>query len=431
MSSGEATNITSSDSVRFDETTGQLVGLPSKWKDMLQYFSPEEQKEHPQEVAGSLKTAYDTTKDTVPADKFMLQASVIQGEGEDEFDFGPGGEQHGGQVEDQPDGQGGDQHDGQVEDQHDGFFSSFTKRVYKDDEILAKLRELSSTGNPKDKYHTAQKLGAGATGTVVQARPKGKDDVVAIKMISLNKPVEQRRMIVTEIEVMKKLRHDNIVNFLDCYVKDTELWVVMEYLDGGPLSDIVLNFVMKEDLIALVSKECLKAIDYLHGQRIIHRDIKSDNVLLGKDGTVKLIDFGFCAQLKDDKAKKNTVLGTLYWMAPEVVSRKSYGKKIDIWSFGIMVIEMLEGQPPYYGEVANERPYRVYYKISTKGKPDIKDEDKLSKELRKFLDRCLVVNPKERASASDLLKHEFLNKAAPKGSLEPLVAAARQKPAGH
>ncbi|VDM34397.1 unnamed protein product [Hydatigera taeniaeformis] len=269
-------------------------------------------------------------------------------------------------------------------------------------QILEKLSSIVSDGRPCEKYATLERIGHGASGVVYVGEDIATKQKVAIKQMNLRQQ-PKKDLILNEILVMRAHRNANIVNFLDSFLIGSELWVVMEYLDGGSLTDVVTTACMEEKHIATVCRETLQALNFLHSNHVIHRDIKSDNILLGLDGSVKLTDFGFCAQLSPDEAKRSTMVGTPYWMAPEVVVRKQYGPKVDIWSLGIMTLEMLDGEPPYL----SENPLKALYLIAINGKPEIKSKDRLSDDLVDFLDCCLEVDVSKRSTAERLLKACF------------------------
>jgi len=233
---------------------------------------------------------------------------------------------------------------------------------------------------------------------------------------------------VTEIFMMKtSCVHSNIVRYIDSYRTDDIVWVVMEFCGGGSLLEIIELYEyikLSENHIAYICRETLKGLAFLHGMSRIHRDIKSNNILLGSDGAVKITDFGFAAQLTNPQQQRNTVLGTPYWMAPEVIRGQNYGYKVDNWSLGIMIMEMAEGVPPYL----EYPPTKALLYITTKGVPKIKNlEKRFSPDFAEFLDLCLKMNARERASSPQLLKHRFMKSACVPKELCPILHEVKKK----
>ncbi|KAG8185757.1 hypothetical protein JTE90_000740 [Oedothorax gibbosus] len=423
--------------VGFNQNTGEIEGLPDPWLRLIQQanISKSEQSQNPTAVLQALKYYVHSIKKKPSEVKFITTAKSVDQESkeiEDSISATDGkvpaaGKELSSVYEDM--GEDKNEEDDELNKVvteleklntlADSPAPVLRRKKLSDGEVMEKLKEIVTPGDPYEKYTLLKKIGSGASGLVYTAIDKKTNEKVAIKTMDINQQ-PQKDLIITEIKVMQQNRHPNLVNFVESYLVDESLWVVMEFLEGGPLTDVVMEVFMKESQIAAVCRETLSAVAFLHSRGIIHRDIKSDNVLLGMDGTVKVTDFGFCAQISPEE-KRQTVVGTPYWMAPEVVTRKQYGNKIDIWSLGIMVIEMIDGQPPYL----NETPLKALYLIATTGKPKIKDREKLSAELRSFLDKCLEVDVEKRASAQELLEHPFLLKADSLSTMTPLIKAAR------
>ncbi|XP_073834618.1 serine/threonine-protein kinase PAK mbt [Musca autumnalis] len=289
------------------------------------------------------------------------------------------------------------------------------------EQFRSALQMVVSAGDPRENLDNFMKIGEGSTGTVCIATDKSTGRQVAVKKMDLRKQ-QRRELLFNEVVIMRDYHHPNIVETYSSFLVNDELWVVMEYLEGGALTDIVTHSRMDEEQIATVCKQCLKALAYLHSQGVIHRDIKSDSILLAADGRVKLSDFGFCAQVSQELPKRKSLVGTPYWMSPEVISRLPYGPEVDIWSLGIMVIEMVDGEPPFF----NEPPLQAMRRIRDMQPPNLKNAHKVSPRLQSFLDRMLVRDPAQRATAAELLAHPFLRQAGPPSLLVPLMRNSRQ-----
>ncbi|XP_068856201.1 serine/threonine-protein kinase PAK 3-like [Aphelocoma coerulescens] len=256
-----------------------------------------------------------------------------------------------------------------------------------------------SVGEPAEKYLELEQVGQGAFGTVYKGLDRATGGEVAIKKMSLRGQNGERA--VNEILVLKDKKNPNIVSSLDSFLVDEDLWLVMEYMDGGTLKDIVRQTRMAEGEMAAVSRECLQGLDFLHSNRVIHRDLKSSNILLATDGSVKLADFGLCAQLSPEQEQCSSMVGTAHWMAPEVVTSSPYGPKVDIWSLGIVTIEMVEGEPPYFEHTAA----MARCLIRQNGTPQLQEPRRLSALLRDFLECSLEPDKERRWSAQELLQN--------------------------
>uniref|UniRef100_A0A8U7NSQ5 non-specific serine/threonine protein kinase n=1 Tax=Corvus moneduloides TaxID=1196302 RepID=A0A8U7NSQ5_CORMO len=291
-----------------------------------------------------------------------------------------------------------------------------------EDDSLELLRKMVSMENPVMKYTELENIGSGGFGSVCRAFDNATGGEVAIKKINLQ-GLTSKELTVNELMVMKMNRNPNLVNYLDSYLVDDELWLVMEYMDGGSLRDVISKTYLSEDEMAAVSRECLQGLDFLHSNHVIHRDVKSCNILLRTDGSVKLADFGLSAQLTAEENQRSSVVGTSWWMAPEVVTGQPYGPKVDIWSLGIVGIEMVERQVPHW----NESPISAELLLATGGTPQLRQPKLFSASLRDFLSCCLQTNEEWRWSAKELLQHQFITSVKSVSSLVPLIISVKKR----
>ncbi|KAJ4929743.1 hypothetical protein JOQ06_018764, partial [Pogonophryne albipinna] len=276
--------------------------------------------------------------------------------------------------------------------------------------------DLAALRDPAGIFELVEVVGNGTYGQVYKGRHVKTGQLAAIKVMDVTE--EEEEEIKAEINMLKKYSHHrNIATYYGAFVKksppghDDQLWLVMEFCGAGSVTDLVKNTKgssLKEDWISYICREILRGLSHLHAHKVIHRDIKGQNVLLTENAEVKLVDFGVSAQLDRTVGRRNTFIGTPYWMAPEVIAcdenpDSTYDYRSDIWSLGITAIEMAEGAPP----LCDMHPMRALFLIPRNPPPKLKSK-KWSKKFLDFIEGCLVKTYNSRPSTEQLLKHSFI-----------------------
>ncbi|KAF2854850.1 Pkinase-domain-containing protein [Plenodomus tracheiphilus IPT5] len=269
--------------------------------------------------------------------------------------------------------------------------------------------------DPNTLYTKQECIGGGSFGKVYKGIDRRTGNTVAIKVIDVENAEDEVDDIMGEIMILSSMTSPYVTKYFGSYLAGSDLWIVMEFCSGGSCADLMKPGVIAEAEIAVILKELLMGLSYLHDDHKLHRDIKAANILVGATGQVKLADFGVSGQLSATMTKKNTFVGTPFWMAPEVIKQSGYDGKADIWSLGITALELANGEPPY----ADIHPMKVLFLIPKNPPPQLTGN--FSPAFKEFVDLCLRKDPRERPNAKQLLQTNFIRKAGKPTRLQELI----------
>ncbi|XP_048223562.1 myosin-IIIa [Perognathus longimembris pacificus] len=284
--------------------------------------------------------------------------------------------------------------------------------------MFGKTITFDNFPDPSDTWEITETIGKGTYGKVFKVLNKKNGQKAAVKILDPIHDIDEE--IEAEYNILRALSdHPNVVKFYGIYFKKDKLhgdklWLVLELCNGGSVTDLVKGFLrrgerMSEPLIAYILHEALMGLQHLHSNKTIHRDVKGNNILLTTEGGVKLVDFGVSAQLSSTRHRRNTSVGTPFWMAPEVIACEqqldtTYDARCDTWSLGITAIELGDGDPP----LADLHPMRALFKIPRNPPPKLRQPQLWSAEFNDFISKCLIKDYEKRPTVSDLLQHKFI-----------------------
>eukprot|EP00455_Lapot_gusevi_P039180 TRINITY_DN4389_c0_g3_i2.p1 TRINITY_DN4389_c0_g3~~TRINITY_DN4389_c0_g3_i2.p1 ORF type:complete len:330 (+),score=106.66 TRINITY_DN4389_c0_g3_i2:60-1049(+) len=285
-----------------------------------------------------------------------------------------------------------------------------------DGKKLGEVKRLQSEYKELD-YYKGEKIGNGAFGEVYKGLCRRTKQEVAIKIIDLEETKEDIGTIRREVSVLAQGQGcPQLTRYYGSQVVSTKLWIVMEFVSGGSVADLLKEKPLEERYIAIIAREVLLALKYMAAQGKFHRDIKAANILLSAEGQVKLADFGASGSLTDTVQKSNTLVGSPYWIAPEVLMGE-HDAKVDIWSLGITCIEMAKQKAPN----SHLPPLRAVQLIPTQPAPRLRG-DNFSNEIKEFIATCLHKDPTQRPTINDLLRHPFVANAGEVSVMRELLA---------